>query len=357
MSLKQYFAPIIESNNQTRLRAFLRPLSWLFGKAVGFRDYGYTQGWFRQEKLPVKVISIGGITVGGAGKTPVVRHLARALADAGERVAILSRGYGRKSKGAVVISDGTDLLLDWEAAGDEPYFLASALPDVAVIVGSNRVEAGHLALQTCQSTVLLLDDGFQHRRLARDIDIVVLDSTYPDGNSQMLPTGPLREPLEAIQRAHAIILTRVDQCKDISSVRRRIAQMYPDAPTIETSYRPVGLRRLSDDTKMSLDQLQDRPVVTLSGIANPQSFERTVEQSGARIIHTMRYIDHHPFIPSEIYTANQIATENQADWIITSEKDAVRIPKASDRSRLILLEIELQITQGEKHIKNIILDV
>ena len=360
MFLNHLFTRITDPDDHaagiTLLRGMLQAPAGLYGAAVRFRNHGYTHGWLHSEQLPVRVISIGGITVGGGGKTPFVRHLARRLAEEGLRVAILSRGYGRRGAGCAIVSDESGVHLSWADAGDEPYLLASTLPGVPVIVGADRVAAGRLTIREFNPAVILLDDAFQHRRLKRDFDIVVLDSVHPDGNGRLLPAGTLREPWCALRRAQMIVLTRVDQSLSVETVRKRIRQIQVDTPIIECAYRPFWYRHLSNGETRPLDQLEGRRVIALSGIANPRSFERTVEHAGATIVRSLTYPDHYPFRRADIHLANQAVVQTRADWIVTTEKDAIRIPGDSDRSRILSLEIKVQIIRGEESLNKLILD-
>ncbi len=325
----------------------LRGLLWLpaqlFKIAGRLRNYFYTMGWRVQQRLPVRVISVGGLTVGGAGKTPVVRHLARLLSDTGQRVVVLSRGYGRLSKAVVVASSVGDECLPWHRVGDEPFLLASTQPGVPVVVGADRIETGQHAIRQFAPDILILDDGFQHRRLSRDLDIVVLDATSPA--ECLIPAGPLREPWSALRRADLIILTRVDQAETLDTLVRRIRRYNPEIQIVETAYRPAGLRHLSDSRSFPLDQISGCRVVTLAGIANPVSFEQTIRQIGAEVVHMLRYQDHHVYQNEEIELACEAASRTRAQWIVTTEKDAIRIPESSDRTRILVLDIELDVVR------------
>lgn len=350
--LSHLFDRIIDPHDRAASVALLRGMLWLpsslFGAAVGVRDRLYGNGLLRSEQLPVRVISIGGITVGGAGKTPLVRHLARWLVERGQRVVILSRGYGRQGQGVAIVSDGSAVHLDWQSAGDEPFLLASTLPGVPVIVGADRTAAGRVAIQELGATVLLLDDGFQHRRLARDRDIVVLDSTNPFGNGRLLPAGPLREPVTALRRAHAIVLTRVDQGEALDPFHEQVQKLNPAACITELMYRPSGVRSLTDGTVQSIASLHGVPVLALSGIANPRSFEQTLEDAGATLLHRIRFLDHHPFSQHDLRSALRVADQAGARWVVTTEKDAVRLPAGADLSKITVIEIEVKIVKGEE---------
>jgi tetraacyldisaccharide 4'-kinase len=355
MRITSLFARIADPEERalpvTALRAALRPASSLFGLGAGLRNRGYDAGLFPRAHLPAAVISVGSLTVGGAGKTPVVRYLAGLLSDGGYRTAVLSRGYGRRTARTLAAVEGCA----WQEVGDEPALLASALPGVPVIVGADREAGGWLAIRDFGAEVLLLDDGFQHRRMARDLDIVVLDGLHPAGNGRLLPAGPLREPVTALRRAQAVVLTRVDQTPCLETARRLVQTVNSRIPVIESVYRPARLRRLAGDMPLPMDHLRGRRVLTLSGIANPASFDRTVEGLGASVVRSLRFPDHHPFSPVDIARALHLARTAGADGIVTTEKDAVRIPPSVLQPDIVSLDIALSLVSGEADVKNLML--
>ena len=344
------------------LRLALRPASLLMGMAVRLRNGLYDKKLLASVRLPVTVISVGALTAGGAGKTPLVRYLARRLLDAGYRPAVLSRGYGRNARSTQAVTPGAA----WREAGDEPAFLASVLPDVPVVVGPSRTASGRLAIDRFGADVLLLDDGFQHRSTARTVDIVVHDATCrlgPERNlGQLLPAGPFREPVSSLRRARALVLTRTDQARSAVVDTARIKSEFPHLALIEAVYEPAGLRRLDKDqndglddgTQLPADRLDGRDVLVLCGIANPASFVQTVTDAGARVNRVLAYRDHHPFTPSDLDRALSLAEESSADFIVTTEKDAVRIPDHAIRKHLVALDITLRLISGESELGEIL---
>ncbi len=326
------------------MHAALMPASLLMGILIRLRNGLYDKKLLTSDRLPVPVISVGALTAGGAGKTPVVRYLADRLRDAGYRPAVLSRGYGRDSRATQAIRPGAA----WQEAGDEPAFLASALPDVPVVVGASRTAAGRLAIDSHGADVLLLDDGFQHRRTARAVDIVVHDATSRLSRGRLLPAGPYREPVSSLRRARALLLTRTDQAQSAAVDTARIKESFPHLALIEAVYEPARLRRLDDDTSLPLDWLASREVLVLCGIANPASFVQTVTDAGARVTRVLAYRDHHPFTPSDLDRALSLASASSVEYLITTEKDAVRIPPGHTiRKHLVALDIALRVTSGE----------
>ena len=354
------------------MRTALLPPSLLMGMVVRLRNGLYDKKLLDSDRLSVPVISVGALTAGGAGKTPVVRFLARRLKQAGYRPAVLSRGYGRNSRATRAAAPGAT----WQEVGDEPAFLASALPDVPVIVGPSRTASGRLAIDRHGADVLLLDDGFQHRRTGREIDIVVHDASNRLSPVRLLPAGPFREPASSLGRAHALVLTRTDQARSAVADTARIKGQFPHLALIETVYHLAGLRRLvdgrtlpsasekptsdggtlpsaseklpSEGRTLPVEWLAGRNVLVLCGIANPASFARTVTDAGARVTRVLAYPDHHPFTPSELDRAVSLAQRSGAECIVTTEKDAVRIPPDhAIVNHLAALDIELRVTSGE----------
>ena len=333
------------------MHAALMPASLLMGILIRLRNGLYDKKLLTSDRLPVPVISVGALTAGGAGKTPVVRYLAGRLRDAGYRPAVLSRGYGRKSGATQAIRPGAL----WQEAGDEPAFLASALPDVPVVVGASRTAAGRLAIDSHGADVLLLDDGFQHRRTARAVDIVVHDATSRLSRGRLLPAGPYREPVSSLRRARALVLTRTDQAQSVAVDTARIKESFPHLALIEAVYEPARLRRLDDDTCLPLYWLASREVLVLCGIANPASFVQTVTDAGARVTRVLAYRDHHPFTPSDLDRALSLASASSVEYLITTEKDAVRIPPGHTiRKHLVALDIALRVTSGKPALEEIL---
>lgn len=333
------------------VRCVLLPLSLLLGVLVRFRNWMYDTEMLPSDRLPVPVISVGALTVGGAGKTPVVRYLAHRLRGAGFRPAVLSRGYGRETSAMRRAAPGAT----WQEVGDEPAFLASTLPDVPVVVGPSRTAAGRLAIERYGADVLLLDDGFQHRRTGRQVDIVVHDASGRSNPGRLLPAGPCREPLSSLGRAHALVLTRTDQARSADPYSARMQARFPHLAIIETVYAPAGLRQLADDTTLPVEWLAGRDVLVLCGIANPASFAQTVTDAGGRVIRILAYPDHHPFTPADMDRATSLAEESGVEWIVTTEKDAVRVPPShAIVNRLAVLDIALRLISGENALEKIL---
>jgi tetraacyldisaccharide 4'-kinase len=308
--------------------AGLRALSVAYGAALKLHIAGYRLGIARRTRFPVLVVSVGNLTLGGTGKTTAALAIARWLSEHGRRVAYLSRGYrGTGEKKAVIVSEGFGPLLPADVAGDEPYMISRALPEVFVLVGRDRRQTGALALEKLGADAIVLDDGFQYQRLARDLDIVLVDALSPFGYDFLVPRGLLREPPSHLARADAVWLTHSDLVRrvDLEAIRGRIEQLAPNARLWEAVHQPVCLRSLAVDEEVELEALSGRKICALSSLGNPLAFERSLERLGADLTARVRFPDHHQYRADELRAA--LEELNGAEWIVTTEKDAVRIPE------------------------------
>ena len=343
----------------------LKVLSWIFALVVSVRYLLYKFGILRRFPLGIQVISIGNVTAGGTGKTPVTEIFARTLAAQGRKVAILSRGYRRKEAPfwqrmftqvivpPLVVSDGKHILLDAATGGDEPYMLASNLPGVAVVVDRNRVKAGRYAIKRLGVDTIILDDGFQYQKLKHSIEVVLVDSTNPFGNGNMLPRGVLREPARNLKRADIIFLTK---CRgDVSAVREEIRKFNTKAEIVECNHTPCVLKDVWSRQEYPLKWLEGKTLCTLSGIASPRGFENSLRHLGAKVVWCERYADHHRYVPGEILYALNRSADMGADALVTTEKDAVRFPRF-ERTPItcLYLRIAIEILSGEESFTEII---
>jgi tetraacyldisaccharide 4'-kinase len=347
------------------VRFLLFFLSKLFLVIVKLRRFFYDVRIMRDYTIGVQVIAIGNLTVGGTGKTPVVEKFARELKNQGRTVAILSRGYRSKppplSKRLLdrlllrrdrtpprVVSDGKSLLLDSETAGDEPYMLASNLKDVVVLVDKDRVKAGRYAIEKFGCDTLLLDDGFQYWKLAgRRRDIVLIDCQAPFGNEHLLPRGTLREPPSHLGRASTIFITKSDG--DTARLRARIAKHNDSAGIIECIHHPLYFEDVFTGEQHGMNLIKGRRVASFSGIAQPESFEKSLKGQGAELVYSKRFADHHRFTQQEVLNAINRSKKKQAELIITTQKDAVRFPKIDRRDLPIyFMRVEIKILTGAK---------
>lgn len=348
------------------MRFLMRALSGIFRCLVALRLWRYRSGWKRQHHLGTQVVSVGNVTVGGTGKTPVVELLARSLRDQGRMVAILSRGYKSKkleesqkwkdSKGRripeermpKVVSNGRDLMLDSRFAGDEPFMLAKNLLGVSVVVDKNRVKGGRFAIEELNADTLLLDDGMQYLDLAHGLDIVLIDSGAPFGTEALLPRGTLREPPKNLRRASYILITKCNGGSNEKLIQR-IRRHNRTAEIIECTHGPIHLENVFTRERQALDFLKDKWVGAISAIAVPEAFEGSLEKLGARVEIKRRFADHYRFSRKEVEKFMHRCVERDMQLIVTTEKDAVRFPKPSSIDvPIYFLRIEVEILKGQE---------
>ena len=296
----------------------------LYTAAVRARNALYDAGWLLARRLPCPAISIGNLTVGGTGKTPLCSHLAGFLSDAGYRTAVLSRGYRRAGGPAPrLVSNGHRLLTEPSLSGDEPYLIARDNPSVAVAVGGDRIEAARCLTNAFTPEVILLDDAFQHRRVRRDVDLLLVDGSDPFGNGRMLPLGPLREPIEAVRRADALVITRSE-----GSVPAALASIlerhHPHPDLFHVRIEPQGFQR-ADGEALAPVALKGLSAFAFSGIARPERFEAQLAELGLRVIGTRRFRDHHRYRSRDLEEIARSARDLRADVLVTTDKDLVRI--------------------------------
>lgn len=369
--LEQYFLDLMAGRRRRWydrvITCLLFVASRFYRMAVQFRHWLYDKRFIRNQALGCLVVSIGNLSCGGTGKTPVVEVFARSLSQKGRKVAILSRGYRRKKRtfreklahafnsGEMelppqVVSDGSNLLMDSEHAGDEPYMLASNLPDVAVVVDKNRVKSGIHAIDEFETDVIILDDGFQYLKLKPHINIVLVDSTDPFGNGHVLPRGILREPIKNIRRADYIFLTKSDGSHKNSHLKRFLRRHTRRAEIIECCHKPQHLVKLfSNREEKPLSFLEGKKVAALSAIARPESFEGFLEQLGAELVAKDHFADHHRYTQQEIIDFINAAKASGAEMVVTTEKDAVRIPHIERCDvPIYYLRIQIDILSGKE---------
>jgi len=347
--------------------AVLQVLSWLYSGVIQVWVWLYRQRILQDQPLGCLVLVVGNLTVGGTGKTPVVEKCARTLRDRGRKVAILSRGYKsrkaplwRRLWGSLtnaaeppprVVSDGEQVLLDSEEAGDEPYMLARNLPGVVVLVDKNRVKSGAYAIKRFGCDTLVLDDGFQYLRLKGSLNLLLVDKTNPFGNGRMLPRGILREPIKHLKRASYIFLTKSNGQRD-TDLEALIARHNPRADLIECAHRPRYLQRVGSDPESAegrqpLTWLKGRRVFAFSGIAAPESFEKFLRDLGALVMGRERFLDHYRYAAEDLDALQAEARRGAVDCLVTTEKDAVRLPPAAAGGLpLYYLRLEIEILRG-----------
>jgi tetraacyldisaccharide 4'-kinase len=303
----------------------LTPAAWVYRAGFLAREAAYRRGWLPSGRLPCAVVSVGNLAVGGTGKTPAVEMVARWLMDDGHRVAIVSRGYGRRPGAAVeLVSDGGAPRLSAGQAGDEPLLLARRLPGVPVIVGADRLAAGRWAVTALRPDVVLLDDGFQQRRLRKDVEIVCLDARVPWGRDGLFPRGTLREPRSALARAHLVLLTRAGG-RSVAGALQEIAQYAGAAPGLATDYVVEGFRDLHSGVLQPRDAIAGRGILAFAGIAAPERLAEAAAGQGAIVRGLVAFPDHHRYSPRDLEAVDRRARAAGATVLVTTEKDAVRL--------------------------------
>ncbi len=279
-------------------------------------------------KLPCKVISIGNITTGGTGKTPVVERLAHRLQKRKKKIAIVSRGYGGKNKKPLIISDGKQIFAGVKEAGDEVYMMARHLKNIPIIIGKDRYQAGKLAIKEFDPDIIILDDAFQHRQLERNNDIVTISAINPFGYNHLIPRGLLREPLSALKRADNFVISRADQVskKQVQEIKNKLKRYNKNAKIFTSHYQPLYIKSLTSEASDSykVDELKGKKVLALSGIGTPDSFIKSLKQLEAKVIDSIIYPDHYKYREKDLMDIAVKAQMQNVDWVITTEKDAVK---------------------------------
>jgi len=310
------------------LCALLFPAALLYRGGVELRNFLYRRGTLPTLRLPCPVLSVGNLTVGGSGKTPFVAYLARKLRESDQNIAVASRGYGGASHATpLVVSDGTGPLASAAEAGDEPVLLSQLLPSVVVMVCRDRWSAGRLARERFGSNLILLDDGYQHRRLARDLDLLLVDAGAGFGNGRMLPCGPLREPLRELARCDALVVTgssgQIQQ--GVERIRETLADCGLSKPVFRCERRLDGFARLDSDEWVPAAALKGMKAVAFSGIARPAGFESDLRSLGVNLVDSVRFRDHQKFGPGELARLARTVQDVRPDFLVTTEKDRARL--------------------------------
>jgi tetraacyldisaccharide 4'-kinase len=315
----------------------LSALSLLYRFGHNLHRWMYRIGLFQSVRLPVPVVSVGNVTTGGTGKTPFVEFLGRWFEEHGLRAAILSRGYGRVA--------GT--IID-----DEP--LSTPSQNLLRLAGANRVRLARQALETFKPDVILLDDGFQHYRIRRDLDIVLVDAVNPFSNGRILPRGLLRERPVALKRAGVVVITRSDQVDPtrLETIRSMLERLTGGAaPIVEASHKPIDLDAPPESRRYPLEWLRTRELVAFSGIGNPDSFRLTLESLGANVASHVAFPDHHSYTRAEIRSLNLRVKEFMAEGLVTTQKDAVKLPMDAFEVPLLVLKVEMRVGRGRERLE------
>lgn len=326
----------------------LSPFGWAYAAGAGLRNALFDRGWLAAHDLGAPAISIGNITAGGTGKTPVVALVAELLAESGEDVCILTRGYGRREPGKrVVVSDGSAILADAETGGDEPVELDRRLAGTAVIIAdADRVAAAKFAREGFGVTCFVLDDGFQHRRAARDLDIVCIDATDPFGGGELLPAGRLRESPANLCRADAIIITKAEAAADLARLEQEIRRFAPEAAIFRAESGISGFTELSAflaGENASSNRDLPGPAFAFCGLGNPEHFFATLRRAGADVAGTKAFRDHQRYTQPDAERLDQAAKDAEAAAFVTTAKDAVKLESVSFGLPCFVAELAVRV--------------
>ena len=331
----------------------LLPFSWLFGLVVFLRNKAFDWRLLSIRRAGVPVISVGNLTAGGTGKTPLVEYIVNYLLSSGKRVAVVSRGYGRHSAGVVVVSDGKSVLADARIGGDEPVQIARKFPSACVVVGEKRIQAARAAIEQCSAEVVVLDDGFQHRYLHRDLDIVVVNARNDVTQEPMLPAGLRRECLSELRRADVIAMSKVGSISDALEKGARLRRWY-QGPLPAYRYKQAGIVSLRDQKPVAIKEIAGLPALAFSGTGDNGGFVQDLRNMQFMVKETIGFHDHHEYSPADVRTILEVAKTSGAKFAITTEKDATRL-LASDALHAFRREnlpvyylcIGLEMLQGE----------
>ena len=333
----------------------MMPFGSLYGAVMNVRNTLYEKGVFKSHALGAKTVSVGNLTVGGTGKTPLVAFVAETLFEAGETVCILTRGYGRiNPKERVLVTDGENILADARTAGDEPFELAEKLSGKAVIVAdADRVSAGLWAREKFGITAFVLDDAFQHRKVKRDLDIVCIDATNPFGNRKVLPSGILREPLKNLKRADTIVITRANLVENIENLKSEISK-YTGAPIFISQNKFSNLKEINLKSETQNSKLKTQNSLAFCALGNPNNFFEQLRRENFNLTATEIFPDHHFYSPEDIAKLEKKARESGAEILITTAKDAAKLYGLNVNFPVFVAENRI-IFENEKDFVNLLL--
>jgi tetraacyldisaccharide 4'-kinase len=328
----------------------LAPLGFLYGVAMKTRRELYRTGRFRVHNLGVPALSVGNLTTGGTGKTPLVEWITNDLAQAGRRVCILTRGYGRRNAGTrVVVSSESEILSDVERAGDEPLLLAERLKGrAAVICDADRVSAARWAVENLKSDAFVLDDGFQHLRVVRNLNILTIDATNPWGNGRLFPAGILRESPAELTRADCVVITRADDSNQTAELRREMNELGYDRPVFQSRMALSGLREVGRRETVVAEKPKTSAVAAFCAIGNPESFFSLVHRGGYQLCHTQVFRDHYVFTQADLDRVARDAISRGGQILLTTAKDEVKLRKLSFEMPCYAVDIKIEIERAEQ---------
>lgn len=323
-------------------------LGWLYAQIANTRNALFDRGILKTHDLGAPAISVGNITFGGTGKTPLVAYIAELLATNGEKVCILTRGYGRKEPNSrVLVSDWNAILTKPEYSGDEPFELAQKLLGKAIVLADpDRVSAARWAKENYGITAFVLDDAFQHRRARRDLDVVCIDATDPFGHKKH--RGVLREPVSGLKRAGVMVITRADLVNDIVGLRSELTRINPECPVFAVSNRTSAIQSIDGADEISIEKIRGKRIYAFCGIGNPEGFFAQLKNEGFDLAGTMDFHDHHPYSQTDIDEIENAAGSVEADLLLTTVKDSVKLTGLTFTVPCYRLETELVIEEKEE---------
>ena len=339
--------------NNPHYRIFLFPLALFYWGIIFWRNLFYNIGVFVSRSLPCKVISIGNITTGGTGKTPAVIYFAKLLNNHGKSVAVLSRGYGRSTTGTVVVSTGGKNIESWQKVGDEAVLLAEKLPEIPLVVDENRYRGGIYIVKYFNPDVIILDDGFQHRTLDRDLDIALLNSNQSGIAYKLLPYGLLREPWHHLKRADITILTKTN----IKRPSRFIHNKLKSLKIVSYNSKIVSSELLigTKGSIISINAIQNERSIAVSGIGDSRGFELLLEKLGLNVLEHISFNDHHHYGKPDLITIKTMMDKKEAKFVVTTEKDLIKLRTIKHEicEKVFALPIRFSLSKnGQREILN-----
>ena len=340
----------------TLLRVVATVVAWFYEKLTISRHLLFDVRILKEQKLSCPVISVGNLTVGGTGKTPMVIWLARFLLEEGLRVGVVSRGYkGEEAEEVLVVSDGRNILVGSDISGDEPQLLARRLPGIPVLCSTKRALAAEAAVEQFRCEVVILDDGFQHRFVARNLDIVMLDSQYPFGNGFLFPRGILREQNTALKRAQVLVLSRFDGSKQAEQSHKNLIGQWTEKTVVTAVHRATRLFGATTQRELPHSFVKNKRLAAFAGIGRPDDFFRTVRDLGADLVHTTALPDHHSLTVELLASLVAEASAQQPELWLTTEKDWVRLPHdLPDNMELCVLAVEIDLNGDSSLLKAVV---
>ncbi|MED5433824.1 MAG: tetraacyldisaccharide 4'-kinase [Candidatus Neomarinimicrobiota bacterium] len=335
---------------EKKVKFLLFPITLFYWGVIYWRNLFYNLNFFVSRKIPTKVISVGNITAGGTGKTPAVIYLSQLFQRKNYKVAVLSRGYGRKTAGTQLVTDGNNKVNDWRNFGDEPTLISQKLNKIPIVVDQNRYRGAMYLIEKFSPDLIIMDDAFQHRSIERDLDLVLLNSQAGQSDYRLIPHGLLREPFSHIKRADAIIFTKSNLNEPSQKIVSRAKKT--NLPIFNSSITHNKFLNINSEAFKP----ENKPrAVAVSGIADPKSFYKSLDKTNIKLVSKIAYVDHHEFKQSDIDRLKKALIDNSAEIIVTTEKDMIRLANLDlGEINIYSLSIDFQLDEpGEKYITNL----